>query len=449
MTGATFCKPIPVILTIFAIAAFSQTAPVQISGKVVDLVSDIEIAGARVHIKNLNNGVSDTVITDATGYWAFNLATSIEGPDRLPRQFEVASPYPNPFNPKTKIEFSLPYHSPVNVTVFNLLGEAIDAREAVLNAGNYTIEWEGRGAAGVYFINIRTKTESVTKKVIQLDGLAGPGLSQFLPGGNTSSRIQKPASVIPVRLVVEKFGYVPDTSMAEIQGGEYIETHIATIHSQCDLFDLHNDVLERIYYSNPGYHLGDYHTYYHTDIPRLKLGGVNYQFFVAWVSSSDAAYYQSALTMIANFKNEISMNTDDIAQARTADEALSLRNENKIAAILCVEGGHVIENDITKIDSLYALGMRYLTITWNNSTDWAVSAQDARSATDGLSDFGKQVIRRLDSLGIIIDVSHVGIKTINDILAISQPGPNRCFSDQAIVNFHTSDNMGNHLRETM
>ncbi len=420
MNGTIFSRPIPVVLTIFTISAFSQTAPVQISGKVIDLVSDIEIAGATVHITNLNNSVSDMVTTDAAGYWAFNLASSLDATDQLPRHFEVSSPYPNPFNPKTKIEFTLPYPSPVKVTVFNLLGEAIDARETVLNAGTYMIEWEGRGAAGVYFINFRTKTESVTKKVIQLDGLAGAGLSQFLSGGNKISRFQKPASAIPVRLVVENFGYVPDTSMAEIQGGEYIETHIATIHSQCDLFDLHNDVLERIYYSDPGYHLGDYHTYFHTDIPRMKLGGVNYQFFVAWVSSSDAAYYQSALTMIANFKNEISLNTDDITQARTADEALSLKNENKIAAILCVEGGHVIENDINKVDSLYALGMRYLTITWNNSTNWAVSAQDARSATEGLSEFGKQVIRRLDSLGVIIDISHVGIKTIEDILATSR-----------------------------
>lgn len=64
--------------------------------------------------------------------------------------------------------------------------------------------------------------------------------------------------------------------------------------------------------------------------------------------------------------------------------------------------------------------MRYMTITWNNSTDWAVSAQDSRSTTVGLSDFGRQVIRTMDSLGIIIDVSHTGIKTIQDILQVTQ-----------------------------
>ena len=250
--------------------------------------------------------------------------------------------------------------------------------------------------------------------------MTGAGLSDFISGGNLIRNLSKPAAAIPVRIVVDKFGYVPDTTSADIQGGEYFETNIATIHSQCDLFDMHNDVLEKIYYSDPGYHLGDYHTYNHTDIPRLKLGGVDYQFFVAWVSPNDADYYQSALNMINNFKHEVSLNPDDLVQARTAWEALTIKAENKIAGILCVEGGHIIENDLTKLDNLYQMGMRYLTITWNNSTDWAVSAQDGRSATVGLSEFGKDVIRQLDSLGVIIDVSHVGIKTIEDILATSK-----------------------------
>src|SRR5690606_5062752 len=94
----------------------------------------------------------------------------------------------------------------------------------------------------------------------------------------------------------------------------------------------------------------------------------------------------------------------------------ALNNYGKIAGVIGVEGGHTIENSLDKLDSLYSRGMRYLTITWNNSTDWATSAKDPQSETKGLSEFGREVIRKMDSLGVIIDISHTGIKTIQDIL---------------------------------
>lgn len=94
--------------------------------------------------------------------------------------------------------------------------------------------------------------------------------------------------------------------------------------------------------------------------------------------------------------------------------------DGKFAGVLAVEGGHAIENDLDKLKSYYALGARYLTITWNFSTSWAVAASDSRSSTVGLSDFGRTVIRTMDSLGMIIDVAHTGIKTIRDILAVTK-----------------------------
>ena len=408
------------ILIVIAVSAFSQAPPVQISGTVTDLVTESELAEVSVLITNLNNSETALVKTNTSGYWEFNLVTGMGEAEQIPQKFEVSSPYPNPFNPSTKIDFYLPDNSPVSVTVYNILGEMVTTREAFLNAGIYSIEWAGHGAAGNYFIHIQTRNGSITKKVTQLDGLSGPGLSDFRSGNLIHNQNLKPNATIPVRLIFSKFGYVSDTLDADIEGGEYFARPIATIHSQCDLFDMHNDVLERIYYTSPGYHLGDYHTYNHTDIPRLKLGGVNYQFFVCWVDPGDSGYYQSALNMINNFKYELSLNPLDLVQARSATEAMTIKQNNGTAAVLCVEGGHIIENDITRLDSLYEMGMRYLTITWNNSTDWAVSAKDARSTTVGLSDFGKQVVNRLDSLGVLIDVSHVGIKTIEDILTTSK-----------------------------
>lgn len=404
------------ILLPFTVSIFAQSDFMHISGKVTDFVSESELEGVLISVSDLSTGKVDTVLTNLSGYWELILVTTIDEKDRIPLQFNVSTPYPNPFNPKTKIDFYLPQHSQVNVTVYNILGEVVDTQNSFLNVGLYSIDWESHGAAGVYFINVKTQNASITKKVTQLDGLTGPGLSDFRPSNRIINQFSKNLSNLPVRLIVSKFGYVSDTLTVEIEGGEFIETPLSTIHSQCTLFDLHNDVLEMVYYTDPNYHLSDFHTYHHTDIPRLKLGGVDFQFFAVWVNPGDANYYHSAINMFNIFKNELFMNPENLGQARTATEAISLKQNNKIAAVLAVEGGHVIENDITKLDTLYDLGMRYLTITWNNSTDWAVSAQDARSATVGLSVFGRQVINRLDSLGVIIDVSHVGIKTIEDIL---------------------------------
>jgi membrane dipeptidase len=123
--------------------------------------------------------------------------------------------------------------------------------------------------------------------------------------------------------------------------------------------------------------------------------------------------------MFTIFKDEAAANPDDLQLALSPDEALSIVDHGKIAGVLCVEGGHTIENSIEKLYNLYELGMRYLTITWNNSTEWAVASADPLSATVGLSDFGRQVIRKLDSLGVVIDISHTGIKTIEDILEVT------------------------------
>nr|MBP9121306.1 dipeptidase [Ignavibacterium sp.] len=199
-------------------------------------------------------------------------------------------------------------------------------------------------------------------------------------------------------------------------GGENISTFLQTIHSKYTLIDLHNDVLE-VMIGDPNYHLADLHNYNHTDIPRLQQGGVDIQFFSIWVSPTEYTnYFNQALVMRDLFYSELAANTITIEQATTINQALEINEQNKIAAVIGVEGGHHIEESIDKLVQLYNAGMRYLTITWNNSISWAISAADSRTTTQGLNSFGRQVIRTLDSLGVIIDVSHTGIKTIQDIL---------------------------------
>jgi membrane dipeptidase len=111
-------------------------------------------------------------------------------------------------------------------------------------------------------------------------------------------------------------------------------------------------------------------------------------------------------------------------QAFSAAEIRKYGNEKKLAVLLGVEGGHMIENDLSKLQALYNRGVRYMTLTWNNSTDWASSAWDESTRPDslkvkGLSSFGKEVVLKMNAIGMMVDLSHVGEQTFKDVMSIS------------------------------
>ena len=409
---------VTVLSLCFTFIIKSQT--ISISGNIKDLKTNSPIENAKVQIKNTSNGLIDSVFSDAIGNWQYDIATSVEDNiNYLPTSLEVMQNFPNPFNPSTKIGFLIPTDENVSISIYNILGELIDIKSSYLSKGNYVVDWFSKGSAGVYFYTITYGNQSITKKMIQLDGGNGIGLGEIRSGisNRFSSDIAIP--VYNIEIVITKFSYAADTTIADIAGGENFSTFLQTIHSKYTLIDLHNDVLE-VMVGDPDYHLADFHTYNHTDIPRLLQGGVDVQFFSIWVSPTGYTnYFQQALVMRDLFYSELDANPSTIEQATTMSQALQINSQNKIAAVIGVEGGHHIENSLDKIDTLYNAGMRYLTITWNNSTSWAISAQDSRTLVQGLSNFGRDVIRKLDSLSVIIDVSHVGIRTISDILAVT------------------------------
>ena len=108
-------------------------------------------------------------------------------------------------------------------------------------------------------------------------------------------------------------------------------------------------------------------------------------------------------------------NPDKIVKVANSKALYKVVKQHKIAAMFGVEGGHMIENDLNKLDLLYQRGARYMTLTWNNSTPWATSAFDETFNKDlnhkGLTDFGKQVVQRMNALGMMVDISHVGLTT--------------------------------------
>lgn len=410
-----------IILSIALFLSFySLNISQTISGIVKDKISLKPLENVKVEVTNLSTGVRDSVFSNSNGRWYFNLLTDNDD-DILPNQIYVSQNFPNPFNPSTKIQFLLNRADNVEISIHNSLGELIDYKQNFLSAGFYSFEYISKGAAGIYFYTIKTSDAAITKKMVQLDGnINGSGIQQIIMIGSTAGTSLDKSEVNTYKIVYSKNSHLSDSTQIELNGGESLMMLLRSYHSTTNLIDLHNDVLE-VMTSDTSYHLKYRHNYNHTDIPRLKDGGVDVQFFSVWVSPTQYTnYYQQALTMLNIFNSEISANQNSIAQARNWNEADSLIQQNKIAAVIGVEGGHHIENSLDNLISLYNSGMRYMTITWNNSTDWAVSAQDSRSTTIGLSDFGKQVIRTMDSLGVIIDVSHTGIKTIQDILQETQ-----------------------------
>jgi membrane dipeptidase len=206
-----------------------------------------------------------------------------------------------------------------------------------------------------------------------------------------------------------------------------------SVHDRAFVIDLHNDLMEMISGGGFKYQLADRHTppTGQTDIPRLRDGGVDAQIFAIWISPTTYAsstWFSTSAKFLDTLKAQVGRNSGDIGLATRSDTVVALNQQKKIAGIVVVEGGHSIENKIENLKFFYNAGVRVMTITWNNSptltdgTLWAVSAQDEsqKGIKTGLNEFGKQVVRTMDSLGMIIDVSHVGPSTVDSILATSK-----------------------------
>ncbi|MFA6540082.1 MAG: dipeptidase [Bacteroidota bacterium] len=192
------------------------------------------------------------------------------------------------------------------------------------------------------------------------------------------------------------------------------------IHEDAIVIDTHNDVLLR---AMDGEDLSHRTINGHSDLDRLKEGGVDVQIFSVWCGEDygKGTAFNRANRMIDTLESLVKRNPSKISLARTIDQIHSVLRQHKIAALIGVEGGHMIEDSLSYLDSLAARGMKYLTLTWNNSPSWATSAADETEKGDllsfkGLTELGKKVIHRLNELGVMVDLSHVGEKTFWDAI---------------------------------
>ncbi|MFD6469372.1 dipeptidase [Streptomyces goshikiensis] len=165
---------------------------------------------------------------------------------------------------------------------------------------------------------------------------------------------------------------------------------------------------------------GDQSAYLHTDIPRLRAGGVGAQFWSVYVAAEltgDEAV-SATLEQMDAVDQLIARYPGDLVRALTADDMEAARADGRIASLMGAEGGHSINNSLATLRALHRLGVRYMTLTHNYTIDWADSATD-EPRHGGLTDFGREVVREMNRVGMLVDLSHVAATTMRDALAVS------------------------------
>lgn len=192
----------------------------------------------------------------------------------------------------------------------------------------------------------------------------------------------------------------------------------AKIHQKAIMIDTHGDILYNQIQS--GIDIGQLQSTGNFDLIRAKQGGLDAQVFSIWCDEKGG--FDLANRQIDSLYALIKRYPEKITLVNNAQQLETAVKQQKLAALIGVEGGHMIENDLGKLEALAKRGMIYLTLTWNNSTPWASSAaQETKGeiAMPGLNDFGKSVVRKLNELGVLVDLSHVGEQTFFDAINLS------------------------------
>lgn len=196
----------------------------------------------------------------------------------------------------------------------------------------------------------------------------------------------------------------------------------ARLHKKAVVVDTHNDILSSSVLD--GLDISKRLTTGHSDLVRWKEGGLDVQFFSVWTGEkprTSKGFFADAMQEIDSLEIIALRNYDKMILATNWKEVKKGIRKEKLVALIGVEGGHMIEDDMSKLETLYKHGMRYMTLTWNNSISWASSAWGETLKKDslpsyGLNEMGKKIVRQMNEWGVIVDLSHVGIKTFFDAI---------------------------------
>ena len=213
-------------------------------------------------------------------------------------------------------------------------------------------------------------------------------------------------------------------SPAAAQSRAVADEEVRQVHASALLIDSHNDVTSD---TVKGLDIGAARPTGHTDLPRLRKGGVGAVFFSAYVAKTYAVQGTAAhraIEMIDTVRHDIvARYPKDFQLALTAGDIVAAHKAGRIAALIGLEGGHALEDSPRLLRQFYALGVRYVTLTHTNHNHWADSSGQAGAPNNGLSALGKQIVAEMNRLGMLVDISHVSDKTFWDVLAASKAPP--------------------------
>ena len=204
--------------------------------------------------------------------------------------------------------------------------------------------------------------------------------------------------------------------------GDSISERARKLHFSSLVVDTHDDTTQR--FLDGKFDLGGRGPIGSIDIPRMREGNLSAIFFSIWIPSkvTGPEAVDRALVQIDAVREQVRKHSNDMVLATTAAEVREARKEGKIAALMGVEGGHMINSNLGVLRSYAALGVRYMTLTHSGNDEWADSSTD-KAVHNGLTDFGKDVVREMNRLGVIVDISHVSDKTFYDALEVSKAPP--------------------------
>jgi membrane dipeptidase len=201
--------------------------------------------------------------------------------------------------------------------------------------------------------------------------------------------------------------------------GDDIADRAKKLHFSSIVLDTHDDTPQRMLFEH--FDLGHRDSEGQIDIPRMREGGLNAIFFSIWCPATLAgpAAEKRAFDLIDSVLDQVRKHPQDLVLATTAEEVRRAHTNGKIAVLMGVEGGHMINSDLAVLRKFATLGVRYMTLTHTLDTDWAGSSGDDAKHI-GLTPFGKSVVLEMNRLGVLVDISHVSDKTFYDALEVSK-----------------------------
>ena len=222
------------------------------------------------------------------------------------------------------------------------------------------------------------------------------------------------------RIVGVAAAAVPIFLFAQSVSDVQVSARAKRLHDRAIVVDTHDDTPQRLLFDKT-FNIGVRNKDGHVDIPRMREGGLDALFFSIWVPSqiTGPPAVKRALDLIDSVREAVRTHPNDLMLANTAADIRRAAAEHKIAALMGMEGGHIIDDDLAVLRVYAALGVRYLTLTHFLNNNWADSSTD-KPAHNGLTAFGKDVVRELNRLGVIVDVSHVSDKTFYDVLEVTK-----------------------------